>query len=101
MLINVGTGYLNAGVEAARYGNAHPTVVPFQVFDTADGTFALAVGNDRMFGDFCEQVIERPDLARDPASSRRTSGHCIATSCCRCLPTSFVSGRASTGWTPA
>ena len=66
MLINVGTGYLNAGVEAARYGNAHPTVVPFQVFDTADGTFALAVGNDRMFGDFCQQVIERPNLARDP-----------------------------------
>lgn len=66
LLINVGTGYLNAGVEAVRYGNAHPTVVPFQVFDTADGSFALAVGNDRMFGDFCEQVIDRPDLARDP-----------------------------------
>jgi crotonobetainyl-CoA:carnitine CoA-transferase CaiB-like acyl-CoA transferase len=66
LLINVGTGYLNAGVEAVRYGNAHPTVVPFQVFDTADGTFALAVGNDRMFSDFCEQVIGRPELARDP-----------------------------------
>lgn len=66
MLINVGTGYLNAGVEPVRYGNAHPTVVPYQIFDTADGTFALAVGNDRMFADFCTQVIGQPDLARDP-----------------------------------
>lgn len=66
LLINVGTGYLNAGVEPTRYGNAHPTVVPYQIFEAQDGTFALAVGNDRMFVDFCEQVIERPELARDP-----------------------------------
>lgn len=66
MLINIGTGYLNAGVEPVRYGNAHPTVVPYQVFDTQDGVFALAVGNDRMFIDFCEQVIDRPELAGDP-----------------------------------
>ncbi len=66
LLINVGTGYLNAGVEPTRYGNAHPTVVPYQLFDTMDGNFALAVGNDRMFVDFCEKVIGRPDLARDP-----------------------------------
>lgn len=66
MLINLGTGYLNAGVEPVRYGNAHPTVVPYQVFDTEDGVFALAVGNDRMFIDFCEQVIDRPELALDP-----------------------------------
>ncbi|GAB1361368.1 CaiB/BaiF CoA-transferase family protein [Rhodobacter sp.] len=66
MLINVGTGYLNAGVEPARFGNAHPTVVPYQVFDTADGNFALAVGNDRMFRDFCNHVIARPHLATDP-----------------------------------
>lgn len=66
LLINVGTGYLNAGVEPTRYGNAHPTVVPYQLFDTTDGSFALAVGNDRMFNDFCEKVIDRPALARDP-----------------------------------
>lgn len=66
LLINVGTGYLNAGVEAARYGNAHPTVVPYQLFSASDGPIALAVGNDRMFADFCEKVIDRPDLARDP-----------------------------------
>ncbi|GLR55005.1 CoA transferase [Shinella yambaruensis] len=66
LLINVGTGYLNAGVEPVRYGNAHPTVVPYQIFKASDGTFALAVGNDRMFVDFCEKVIGRPNLARDP-----------------------------------
>lgn len=66
LLINVGTGYLNAGVEPTRYGNAHPTVVPYQVFEASDGSFALAVGNDRMFVDFCEQVIALPELARDP-----------------------------------
>lgn len=66
LLINLGTGYLNAGVEPARFGNAHPTVVPYQVFPTRDGSFALAVGNDRMFGDLCRRVIGRPDLAADP-----------------------------------
>lgn len=66
LLINVGTGYLNAGVEPTRYGNAHPTVVPYQLFNTTDGSFALAVGNDRMFIDFCEKVIDRPALSSDP-----------------------------------
>jgi crotonobetainyl-CoA:carnitine CoA-transferase CaiB-like acyl-CoA transferase len=66
LLINVGTAYLNAGVEATRYGNAHPTVVPYQLFEASDGHFALAVGNDRMFADFCTRVIDRPDLAGDP-----------------------------------
>lgn len=66
LLINVGSAYLNAGVEATRYGNAHPTVVPYQLFDASDGHFALAVGNDRMFTDFCDKVILRPDLSRDP-----------------------------------
>ncbi|RRH76123.1 CaiB/BaiF CoA transferase family protein [Falsigemmobacter faecalis] len=66
LLINLGTGYLNAGVEPGRYGNAHPSVVPYQLLDTADGQFALAVGNDRMFRDFCNKVIGRPDMATDP-----------------------------------
>lgn len=66
MLINVGTGYLNAGVEAARYGNAHPTIIPYQAFETKDGLFALAVGTDRMFRDFCTHVIQRPELGTDP-----------------------------------
>lgn len=65
LLINVGTGYLNADVEATRYGNAHPTVVPYQLLRTSDGWLALAVGNDRMYRDFCIKVLDRPDLAED------------------------------------
>ncbi|WP_239025253.1 CaiB/BaiF CoA transferase family protein [Rhodoligotrophos defluvii] len=76
LLINVGAAYLNAGVVPRRYGNAHPSVVPYEIFETSDGNFALAVGNDRQFAAFCREVIGRPDLAADPrfvtASGRAT-----------------------------
>ena len=65
-LINVGSGYLNAGVVPRRYGNAHPTVVPYQICECSDGNFALAVGNDKQFAALCENVLGIPDLARDP-----------------------------------
>ena len=75
LLINVGTGYLNGGHQPHRFGNAHPTVVPYQLFDAADGAFALAVGNDRMFRDLCNAVIARPDMASD---ARFVSAHARA-----------------------
>ena len=65
-LINVGSGYLNAGAVPHRYGNAHPTVVPYQICACSDGSFALAVGNDKQFVALCEKVIDLPALARDP-----------------------------------
>jgi len=65
-LINVGSGYLNAGVIPRRYGNAHPTVVPYQICECSDGNFALAVGNDKQFVALCEKVVDMPELARDP-----------------------------------
>lgn len=65
-LINVGSGYLNAGVVPHRYGNAHPTVVPYQICACSDGSFALAVGNDKQFVALCEKVVGLPALARDP-----------------------------------
>jgi len=65
-LINVGSGYLNAGVIPRRYGNAHPTVVPYQICECSDGTFALAVGNDRQFTALCEKVVTLPELANHP-----------------------------------
>src|SRR5690606_27194426 len=46
VLANVGAGYLAAGHTPQRFGNGHPTVVPYQIFATADGAFALGVGND-------------------------------------------------------
>lgn len=49
-----------------RYGNAHPSIVPYGVFDSADGPLIIAVGNNAQFARFCTDVIERPDMAADP-----------------------------------
>lgn len=65
MLINVGSGFLNAGGQVKRFGNAHPTVVPYQIFDCSDGNFALAVGTDRQFRALCQSVIGAPQLCLD------------------------------------
>jgi crotonobetainyl-CoA:carnitine CoA-transferase CaiB-like acyl-CoA transferase len=65
LLANVGSGHLATGSEPRRYGNAHATVVPYQLFDSADGVLALAVGNDLQFKNLCLQVLERPDLWAD------------------------------------
>jgi crotonobetainyl-CoA:carnitine CoA-transferase CaiB-like acyl-CoA transferase len=62
--VNVASSYLISGVEPQRYGNAHPTVVPYQPFETRDGSFALAVGNDAQFRTLC-RALGPPDLAGD------------------------------------
>lgn len=62
---NIGTGALITGLEAARFGNAHPNIVPYQVFYAVDAPFVIACGNDRQFGLLCERVLERPDLSGD------------------------------------
>ena len=49
MLANVGSATLISGEDGARWGNQHPTVVPYQTFGTADGSVVIAVGNDRQF----------------------------------------------------
>jgi len=48
-----------------RYGNAHPSIVPYGVFDAADGPLVIAVGNNAQFERFARDVIERPDIASD------------------------------------
>lgn len=65
MLANVGSAWLTTGVEPARYGNGHPTIVPYQAFDSRDGRVVIAVGNDRQFALLCA-LIDRPDLPEDP-----------------------------------
>ena len=64
-LINVGQNYLVTGRPAARYGNAHPNIVPYQTFAAADGWLAVAAGNDRQFAGLV-QALGRPELATDP-----------------------------------
>ena len=63
-LANQAQSYLVTGSNPRRLGNAHPSIVPYQAFATADGHIILAVGNDGQFARFC-QVAGRPDLAAD------------------------------------
>jgi formyl-CoA transferase len=69
MLANMNMNYLTSGRPPGRAGNAHPNIVPYQVFEAADGHVIIAVGNDGQFVKFCE-VAGRPDLAADPAYRR-------------------------------
>ncbi|MEA2147561.1 MAG: hypothetical protein QOG59_3148 [Solirubrobacteraceae bacterium] len=63
-LINVAQGTLITGQEAGRYGNAHPSIVPYQPFRAADGWVAVAAANDSLWQALC-RALERPDLAAD------------------------------------
>ena len=60
----VGANYLATGVTPKRIGNAHPNIVPYQSFPTADGDIILAVGNDGQFERFCN-FAECPHLFTD------------------------------------
>jgi crotonobetainyl-CoA:carnitine CoA-transferase CaiB-like acyl-CoA transferase len=71
MLANVASGYLNTGNEPARYGNAHPSIVPYQLFDCADGRIAIAVGNDDQFRRFCKIIALVGPAADERFSTNR------------------------------
>ncbi|PKM33469.1 MAG: CoA transferase [Gammaproteobacteria bacterium HGW-Gammaproteobacteria-12] len=64
-LANQAMNYLTTGASPQRLGNAHPNIVPYQDFPSADGNFILAVGNDGQFRKFCE-VAGIANLADDP-----------------------------------
>ncbi len=55
-LANVGSNYLVSGEKPQRYGNAHPNIVPYQTFKARDGYFALGIGNDSQWRQFCEKA---------------------------------------------
>ena len=65
ILANQAMTYLAAGQTPVRMGNAHPNIVPYQVFETQDGHIILAIGNDGQFRRFCE-LANQPHLAQDP-----------------------------------
>ena len=65
MMATVASAALVSGDEPKRYGNGHPTVVPYQLFAAQDGNFVIAVGNDRQFASLA-RLIGLPDLADDP-----------------------------------
>ena len=65
-LINVAQGVLLTRKEAARYGNEHPSIVPYQLFHGGDRPFVVGAGTDRHFRLLCTNVLGRPKLAHDP-----------------------------------
>ncbi len=69
MLANLGASYLATHEPPRRLGNAHQNIVPYQVFEVADGHLILAVGNDGQFDKFCA-VAGCPQLAADARFAR-------------------------------
>ncbi|NDV00977.1 CaiB/BaiF CoA transferase family protein [Pseudoroseicyclus tamaricis] len=66
VLANQAANWLIGGVAPARLGNAHPNIVPYQVFPASDGHLIIACGNDRQFRALCE-TLALPALAADPS----------------------------------
>ncbi len=63
-LANVASNFLISGKKPKRYGNAHPNIVPYQVFMAKDRSFALAIGNDHQWQKFCDQ-FDHKDWGQD------------------------------------
>lgn len=65
VLANQALNYLVSGQAPQRLGNAHPSIVPYEVFPVIDGHVVIAVGNDGQFRRLCE-VLGEPALGIDP-----------------------------------
>ena len=63
---NAGLYYLCSGEPPPRTGNSHITSTPTNLFHAADGPLYMALGTDRLFGQLCRDVLDRPDLPDDP-----------------------------------
>jgi formyl-CoA transferase len=63
-LANVAHNYFATNQPPARFGNAHPNIVPYETFPTADGELALAIGSDKQFQRFC-LIANRADIWED------------------------------------
>ena len=63
-LVNQASAHTLAGAVPARMGNAHPSISPYELYETGDGELVLAVGNDRQFQALCA-VIGAPELPVD------------------------------------
>ena len=65
VLANQALNYLVSGKVPKRIGNAHPNIVPYQVFPVADGHIIIATGNDSQFAKLCG-VLGEPDISGEP-----------------------------------
>jgi formyl-CoA transferase len=71
-LINVGSNYLVEGKIPGRWGNAHPTIVPYQSFKTADGFLVIGGASESIWQRFCP-AIGRAELANDPRFAKNAN----------------------------
>jgi formyl-CoA transferase len=71
ILANQAAGFLNTGKVPQRQGNSHPSLAPYQDFQTQDGAMLLAIGNDGQFARFCEAAAH-PEWAADPRFATNT-----------------------------
>ena len=71
ILGNQAAGFLNSGKVPQRQGNSHPSLAPYQDFETMDGAMLLAIGNDGQFARFCEAAAH-PEWAADPRFASNT-----------------------------
>ncbi|MFD4369946.1 CaiB/BaiF CoA transferase family protein [Rhodococcus sp. NPDC058521] len=71
-LANQSSAYVGAGVVPEAMGNRHPSIAPYELFDTADRPLVLAVGNDRQFASLVE-VLGAPELADDARFATNTA----------------------------
>ena len=99
VLANQGANYLATGVSPRRLGNAHPNIVPYQTFKTADGDVILACGNDNLFRKFCE-VAKCQHLVADErfaTNRKRVENRTELTA----ILNDIFSGRSTRDWTEA
>jgi crotonobetainyl-CoA:carnitine CoA-transferase CaiB-like acyl-CoA transferase len=71
-LINVGSNYLVEGKVPGRWGNAHPSIVPYQSFKTADGYLVIGVASESIWKRFC-QAIGKAELVDDPRFAKNSN----------------------------
>ena len=64
-LANIGSNYLVAGQEAKRWGTAHESIIPYQVFAAKDRPIAIAVANQKLWVNFC-RVVGKEEWLEDP-----------------------------------
>ncbi len=76
MLVNVASNVLVSGHGGARFGNGHPSIVPYTTYRAKDAMMALAIGNDTQFAK-CAAVLGHPEWADDPrfAANRARVAH--------------------------
>ena len=94
-LINVAQNVLLTGKEGKRFGNAHPSIVPYQVFHGSDRAFVVGAGTDRHFQLLCTRVLDRDDLAEDRRFATNPGRVKHRTALIRILARAFRRDRAS------